>query len=240
MLASLILEEESFLIGILASEFDDVSGPPIVTLDDTRVVHCPPPRVISSVPNAEDYLVHGDYNVVLITVSVDNRKYYKIQILQSQAASLLDDPTARGFSVVTNWGRVGESGQCNVKLCGDETAAINHFAMRFHGLTGNIWRPPAVTLTSQAVMAMNVRDLRTALTGRGLEATGLKSELQERLKAEVQQHPTVIPQHVPKANKYRMLSTDELGQGGTIPAADEAAAQTNQSAPKVEGKSKSK
>lgn len=62
-----------------------------------------------------------------------NIKFKRLQLLQSHSG---------GFTLVTRYGRVGESGSTNAKEFADEAAGIKAFEKRFHADTGSKWGKP--------------------------------------------------------------------------------------------------
>eukprot|EP01046_Picozoa_sp_COSAG06_P045620 COSAG06_NODE_6334_length_2979_cov_6.013194_4_plen_605_part_00 len=60
-------------------------------------------------------------------------KFKRLQLLQSHSG---------GFTLVTRYGRVGESGSTNAKEFADEAAGIKAFEKRFHADTGSKWGKP--------------------------------------------------------------------------------------------------
>ncbi len=92
-------------------------------------------RVMACVPAGGTYSVYGEYDTNLMYSDGQNansNKFYKIQVLQSGAT----------FSVATNWGRLGEPGQCKVKPFSDEGSAVKDFEKTFRSKTKNIWGAP--------------------------------------------------------------------------------------------------
>ena len=92
-------------------------------------------RVMACIPGAGAYAVYGDYDTNLMYSdghNANSNKFYKIQVLASGGS----------FSVATNWGRLGEPGQSQVKAFPDEGAAVKEFEKTFRSKTKNAWGAP--------------------------------------------------------------------------------------------------
>ena len=63
-------------------------------------------------------------------IGQNNNKFYVIQLLQSEPSS---------FSVWTRWGRVGETGQSDMKRFRSQEEAEKAFCKKFRDKTSNKW-----------------------------------------------------------------------------------------------------
>ncbi|CDF35263.1 unnamed protein product [Chondrus crispus] len=88
-------------------------------------------------PNAERYVVFGDFDATLNQTNImkgnNNNKYYRIQLLQHKKT--------KRFLLWTRWGRVGEARSTQTKLqsCNGQEGCEQAFEKKFSDKTGNLW-----------------------------------------------------------------------------------------------------
>ena len=90
-------------------------------------------NVMSAVSNPEGYSVYQDYDVKLMlsdSLNANSNKFYKLQLLQDKGGN---------FFVATNWGRLGEHGQSQLKGPHEEQKAVSEFSKVFRSKTKNPW-----------------------------------------------------------------------------------------------------
>lgn len=81
------------------------------------------------------HAVYGDYDVKLMlsdSLHANSNKFYKLQLLKSNENS-------DQYYVATNWGRLGEPGQSQLKGPFNETRGISEFGKVFRSKTNNAW-----------------------------------------------------------------------------------------------------
>eukprot|EP00039_Didymoeca_costata_P018537 m.333884 g.333884 ORF g.333884 m.333884 type:complete len:688 (-) comp17240_c0_seq1:115-2178(-) len=90
-------------------------------------------RADRAVPDASVYSVYEDYDIKLNQTNIDhgsnNNKFYIIQVLEGKGS----------FWHWNRWGRVGETGQSKLEMCGSAADAIKKFEKKFKDKTKNSW-----------------------------------------------------------------------------------------------------
>ena len=104
-----------------------------VTFTGNAILH----SSLSGLKSAEVYTEDDEvYDVMLNQTNLknNNNKFYIIQLIQSLSG------TQKHFSVFTNWGRVGASGQVSTEGFGSRLpSAKSKFEHKFYDKTGNNW-----------------------------------------------------------------------------------------------------